>query len=195
MGREHLSDTGGMSERISVTFIVLFEGSDSEGLEVTNKSIESQENINSNVITCTPEQITEAKQTAPDQGVVIIIRAGDKFYTEFSAQEIAKEISESVGCVYTDSIIKDSGDELPQLMFPFSVETISSGYMITNVAVSAALFKTIAIREKANFLIGHDIISKSFQLSKVRHLAECKFIIPSRKINIQQELQEIGVAN
>jgi len=195
MGREHLSDTDGMSERISVTFIVLFEGSDSDGLEVTNKSIESQKNISSNVITCAPDEIADAKEAASNEGVVIVIRAGDKFYTEFSAEEIAKEVSESVGCVYTDSIIKDSGDELPQLMLPFSVETISSGYMITNVAVSAALFKSIAIREQANFLIGHDIISKSFQLSKVRHLAECKFIIPSRKINIQQELHEIGVAN
>lgn len=195
MGREHLSDTDGMSEHISVTFIVLFEGSDSDGLEVTNKSIESQKNISSNVITCAPDEIADAKEAASNEGVVIVIRAGDKFYTEFSAEEIAKEVSESVGCVYTDSIIKDSGDELPQLMLPFSVETISSGYMITNVAVSAALFKSIAIREKANFLIGHDIISKSFQLSKVRHLAECKFIIPSRKINIQQELHEIGVAN
>lgn len=195
MGREHLPDTDGVPEHAQLAFIVIFDEADSDGLEVTKQSIESQVGVQAKIFCCQPNEIQTTKESISDKEFVILMRSGDVFYSDMSCLEIIDNMKNGVSCIYTDSIISDDGYELPQLMFPFSLDTVSSGYMITNVALSSKLFKSLDINEKLNFLLGHDIITKALHLTKVRHLAEYKFVLPSRKINIKEELSFIGVVN
>ncbi len=192
MGEQRISDTHSMPQHKDVTFVILFDESNPEGLEVTKQSIECQKAINANIISCPVQQLQQAKASVTDSSTVIILRSGDTFYSENSCIELASEISEEVECVYCDSIIKDAEDEMLQLMFPFSLETMSSGYMITNIILSSKLFDSLTINENINFLLGHDLILKACQLTKVRHLAETKFILPSRAVNVEHEIPFVG---
>jgi hypothetical protein len=189
METESIPNTDSVREHTSIAFIILFDGDDPNGLEVTKESIASQAGIESKIFECLPEQITELKSSIDDDQFVIILRSGDIFYSESSAKELASNITDKIECIYSDSIIISEGDQLPQLLFPFSLEGMSSGYMITNIALSAKLFKRLTINPKLNFLLGHDIINKAVKTTKVRHVAEFKFLLPSRSVNIEDELK------
>ena len=195
MATERIPNTDSVPEHTSIAFIILFDTDDPKGLEVTKESIVSQVEIQSKIFEYSPEKITEIKSSIDDDEFVIILRSGDIFYSESSAKELVSNITDNTECIYSDSIIISDGDELPQLMFPFSLETMSSGYMIANITLSGKLFKTLDINPKLNFLLGHDMIGKAIKTTKVRHLAEFKFLLPSRSVNIEDEIKVFGIAN
>lgn len=179
----------------SVTFIILFDSSNQDGLEVTKESISEQKEVNATILECSPQALQEIKKDVPDNSSVVILRSGDRFLSSSSCVELVSELTEQVQCVYCDSIIKDGHDEMMQLMFPFSLSAMSSGYMVTNIALSSQLFKSLAINKNLNFLLGHDLILKSSNVTNIRHLAEVGFLLPSRSINAQSEIPLIGSVN
>ncbi len=195
MATEHLSDTSSVSKHPEVVFMVLFDDANPNGLEVTKKSIETQIDIEPILFECAVPQLDELRASVKDEQVVIILRSGDAFYSQTSCKELIENITDKVQCVYSDSIVINEGDELPQLMFPFSLDSISSGYMITNVTLSGKAFRNLNINASLNFLLGHDIICKTFQSARVRHLAEVKFLLPSRAVDVNKELAFIGAAS
>ena len=57
------------------------------------------------------------------------------------------------------------------------------------------VIKAFAINKNLNFLLGHDLILKSSNVTNIRHLAEVGFLLPSRSINAQSEIPLIGSVN
>ncbi len=192
MGEQRISDTHSMPQHKDVTFVILFDESNQDGLEVTKSSIETQKQIKHTILTCSPQGLQDTKESIVDDCVVIILRSGDRFSSNNSCLQLISHINQDVQCIYCDSIITDGNDEMLQLMFPFSLQTMSSGYMITNLILSSEVFKSLAINEKLNFLLGHDLILKACQVTNVRHVADVNFTVPSRAINVEHEIPFVG---